>query len=257
MCGENFESTYIPRCAEGSSPRVRGKLSACSSLYFFSRLIPACAGKTMAALLRPWSWRAHPRVCGENCASVSHTTHRRGSSPRVRGKRAPPSWAGHQGRLIPACAGKTPSTDGRSSAEAAHPRVCGENMPRVNLCTNPGGSSPRVRGKPGIRPRPLQERRLIPACAGKTPRALPSVCPCSAHPRVCGENLRKSAHMSAGSGSSPRVRGKPTWSAGSGVDYGLIPACAGKTSRTEESGSGCRAHPRVCGENHRFSPTWS
>ena len=50
-------------------------------------------------------------------------------------------------------------------------------------------------------------------------------------------------------GSSPRVRGKrprralPLWR------YGLIPACAGKTTIRPSACIALSAHPRVCGEN--------
>ena len=134
----------------GSSPRMRGKL-ACQGIGFFSEgLILACAGKTYRRADPSPFRRAHPRVCGENYDKVKAEFFAEGSSPRVRGKqpagRQPPPGLG----LIPACAGKTHSDFLLLRAWWAHPRVCGENF---LLCSDGfwhEGSSPRVRGKPGI-----------------------------------------------------------------------------------------------------------
>ena len=91
------------------------------------------------------------------------------------------------------------------------------------------GSSPRVRGKLGLRVGAVDFVRLIPACAGKTPTL--TVCSVSqrAHPRVCGENSIDTAHMSYKWGSSPRVRGKLCFGICRSRRMRLIPACAGKT----------------------------
>ena len=131
--------------------------------------------------------------------------------------------------LIPACAGKTSPAHPQGSDAGAHPRVCGENP----------GEACNGRCVCG----------LIPACAGKTSRiAAVSAC-LRAHPRVCGENSTMALSSGYRAGSSPRVRGKPARSIVSGRIAGLIPACAGKTSRTPSAELCLTAHPRVCGEN--------
>ena len=90
---------------------------------------------------------------------------------------------------------------------------------------------------------------LIPACAGKTGSSPSSMDDSTAHPRVCGENLKSDLPMASQYGSSPRVRGKPPRCADWRDSAGLIPACAGKTSSTSRTHGSRRAHPRVCGEN--------
>ena len=70
----------------GSSPRVRGKPDFETSPAYDARLIPACAGKTIAGFDESEVGRAHPRVCGENSPRSGTTGRARGSSPRVRGK---------------------------------------------------------------------------------------------------------------------------------------------------------------------------
>ena len=71
----------------GSSPRVRGKHEVLAGVRGDGRLIPACAGKTVAAELRLRVAKAHPRVCGENLMMSATAEAVSGSSPRVRGKR--------------------------------------------------------------------------------------------------------------------------------------------------------------------------
>ena len=158
-------------------------------------------------------------------------------------------------RLIPACAGKTVTFCHLWTPPPAHPRVCGENH-RVapTICSVPG-SSPRVRGKPERASPVRNPGRLIPACAGKTPRQRRLRIGMRAHPRVCGENCRVSPVRPRRVGSSPRVRGKHRHARGRGVRGGLIPACAGKTRRSYCTDSPAEAHPRVCGEN--FAPVYT
>ena len=86
---------------------MRGKRQAQDPDGLTPRLIPACAGKTRLPALPMNDQRAHPRVCGENGLGTSEFTHEFGSSPRVRGKPDTKAEDATDGRLIPACAGKT------------------------------------------------------------------------------------------------------------------------------------------------------
>ena len=121
---------------------------------------------------------------------------------------------------------------------------------------SPGGSSPRVRGKHCPTPPIWRASGLIPACAGKTNRITGPVSRIRAHPRVCGENHATRKSKPKERGSSPRVRGKPMSPVRPAGLNGLIPACAGKTTRTASSGRSSRAHPRVCGENWCARQGW-
>ena len=176
-------------------------------------------------------------------------------------------------RLIPACAGKTLKRWAGWLPSPAHPRLCGENDPREKSGIVGAGSSPRVRGKHLDQAHEVINARLIPACAGKPSggfhappvigliparagKTLPSpvkTCKPRAHPRVCGENPRASPSRTFWMGSSPRVQGKPVAVFVDPVPRGLIPACAGKTSRLVPRGSCRAAHPRGCGENLALS----
>ena len=91
-----------------------------------------------------------------------------GSSPLTRGKLACGLARRGRGRLIPAHAGKTPSSTTRGQRARAHPRSRGENAPPFPPLLRHGGSSPLTRGK---RPASVYLEfmvGLIPAHAGKT-----------------------------------------------------------------------------------------
>ena len=188
VCGENCRRARARRPRRGSSPRVRGKPPHYCGRARFSRLIPACAGKTDVLALTCRLLPAHPRVCGENTWMAPTPWSRTGSSPRVRGKRDLGAPLRVGGGLIPACAGKTGSRAGRRPRRPAHPRVCEENYFCGKRPDDHSGSS---------------------ACAGKTICSPRRARGRPAHPRVCGENLLRGVRAHRDDGSSPRVRGKP------------------------------------------------
>ena len=188
-------------------------------------------------------------MCGENTSAQAPVTSPPGSSPRVRGKRSGNPDGDRRARLIPACAGKTFISNVSQGFPWAHPRVCGENKGFGVQVPSFEGSSPRVRGKRQLVVYPFLYSRLIPACAGKTPRSSRLIGVIWAHPRVCGENVCPSWFLWPWLGSSPRVRGKHLLENTVHSLCGLIPACAGKTKRSHVAVKQQRAHPRVCGEN--------
>ncbi|EFW09860.1 hypothetical protein HMPREF9005_1166, partial [Actinomyces sp. oral taxon 178 str. F0338] len=189
VCGENPSSGRQFPPVRGSSPRVRGKPAPASSVLSRAGLIPACAGKTRARAPPRRRRRAHPRVCGENQAAAHGRDAVGGSSPRVRGKRDMLRSLMPRFRLIPACAGKTLDGAQEVGETGAHPRVCGENVLVSGGEWVAAGSSPRVRGKHPLDAGGAASAGLIPACAGKTRRALWPWGWTTAHPRVCGENV--------------------------------------------------------------------
>ena len=111
------------------------------------------------------------------------------------------------GRLIPARAGNTMTTDRQRPSPGAHPRSRGEHSAVARMHNTLGGSSPLARGthKPLIQERRC--RRLIPARAGNTERGREGREPCPAHPRSRGEHTAQPALSLRDEGSSPLVRG--------------------------------------------------
>ena len=146
-CGENGWHVFMGTSPRGSSPRMRGKPLMLNTLCLNPRLIPAHAGKTYRFISIASHMGAHPRACGENLLLRESDRAKRGSSPRMRGKRAIASNMSWSAGLIPAHAGKTKSLYLRPYHREAHPRACGEN-PRGRACGRcADGSSPRMRGK--------------------------------------------------------------------------------------------------------------
>ena len=227
--GENVNRLVGRRAVDGSSPRGRGKPSQRSRALVSRRLIPARAGKTVAALAGVGLTAAHPRAGGENGQRRRQAGNAGGSSPRGRGKRGSAETYKQVGRLIPARAGKTASSCARSRSRAAHPRAGGENCLKHFFSHVPGGSSPRGRGKREDSDGAVSLTRLIPARAGKTflYPSLPSLP--SAHPRAGGENQTPEVRVLQDLGSSPRGRGKQADVLVCAGDNRLIPARAGKT----------------------------
>ena len=235
--------------ATGSSPLTRGKLLTGGGSNGKSGLIPAHAGKTDCADLEGRITRAHPRSRGENICSPCMPRALSGSSPLTRGKRQRAALDSHRERLIPAHAGKTDSGRIQPRVFEAHPRSRGENTVGVEDTCLTTGSSPLTRGKPLRNRERRDQRRLIPAHAGKTHLHGSPCAGYRAHPRSRGENSAGSRTKSSRRGSSPLTRGKPLSLMMCISAFRLIPAHAGKTSRLRPRSGPVTAHPRSRGEN--------
>ena len=171
-------------------------------------LIPAWAGKTRDDMRDRRTSGAHPRVGGENLDKGASGLMASGSSPRGRGKPKCRNKPHCFERLIPAWAGKTRASRSFARPRGAHPRVGGENGSNETIALPLSGSSPRGRGKQRSALVQVAVVRLIPAWAGKTPPTFWKPSSAAAHPRVGGENHRRSAPNGIKNGSSPRGRGK-------------------------------------------------
>ena len=133
-CGANFLSRGDDHPVDGSSPRVRGKLTNEHKIISSGRIIPARAGQT-SGLFHKWCRGSdHPRACGANSPNLVRKRKPIGSSPRVRGKRPLYRVRLCQVRIIPARAGQTPKTLNSAPSSTDHPRACGANSPI--LCEN-------------------------------------------------------------------------------------------------------------------------
>ena len=129
--GENAQVGIEPPGGAGSSPLTRGKLLTAPADPGYVGLIPAHAGKTTPQSTGWPDPRAHPRSRGENVACLYVARTQAGSSPLTRGKRSRQCPDRRQGGLIPAHAGKTPSTGACQGRWRAHPRSRGENRRRT------------------------------------------------------------------------------------------------------------------------------
>ena len=147
-------------CGEHATPRTDTPDS--------TGIIPACAGSTLTLAVSRSRARDHPRMCGEhnNVSSDGHTL--TGSSPHVRGAQQSAEFLAVRPGIIPACAGSTETGRCGQALPWDHPRMCGEHyrlrlLPRLKT-----GSSPHVRGAPGVGVDVWFAVGIIPACAGST-----------------------------------------------------------------------------------------
>ena len=131
----------------------------------------------------------------------------------------------------------------------AHPRSRGENEGERGAGGHGHGSSPLTRGKHERPERGRDARRLIPAHAGKTRSPKPRAARSRAHPRSRGENREAGDKHIGPAGSSPLTRGKPGENGKYCRTSRLIPAHAGKTTRSWITVVDEGAHPRSRGEN--------
>ena len=106
-CGENFVVQFKSGHIAGSPPRMRGKRVKTAAGKNRIGITPAHAGKTSMCRNTLQGIRDHPRACGENTVSPISSAARRGSPPRMRGKRISISKMIAQGGITPAHAGKT------------------------------------------------------------------------------------------------------------------------------------------------------
>ena len=149
---------------------MRGKPLLVSVCPFRYRIIPAHAGQTLIPS-RMFDRNAdHPRACGANLLANMVALMLCGSSPRMRGKLGGLPQRHEYVRIIPAHAGQTVSPCLRSANSPDHPRACGANSDLRACFAVRTGSSPRMRGKPHVRPDRPGWRRIIPAHAGQTVR---------------------------------------------------------------------------------------
>ena len=152
----------------GSPPPVRGKAFNPIKYILEVGITPACAGKRAdkdTPISNGWD---HPRLCGEKALPASVLPCKTGSPPPVRGKARREVLTMSEGRITPACAGKSRLRRPLPLPIRDHPRLCGEKLLRSAGDGCFQGSPPPVRGKAGSSLQPILTLRITPACAGKS-----------------------------------------------------------------------------------------
>jgi len=176
-----------------------------------------------------------------------------GSSPLARGGQRLRAHRRQRPRLIPARAGRTVYTRDSGSSNQAHPRSRGADLVDDGGTRTTLGSSPLARGGRATSRPPRARERLIPARAGRTRRTSPASGPCGAHPRSRGADLRRRSPPCPGAGSSPLARGGRRNPPRRNARRRLIPARAGRTSKSAMQPPRAEAHPRSRGADTRRS----
>ena len=249
MCGEHFIISARGLGKTGSSPHVRGALSQLQCPCRWLGIIPACAGSTRTLRgFRTGRWD-HPRMCGEHYVHRPQLDWDVGSSPHVRGARCFATVFLDGFGIIPACAGSTCPSRPSAATAGDHPRMCGEHRICCQSCKISTGSSPHVRGAQRLERQSCSLSGIIPACAGSTSWETLRRSSIRDHPRMCGEHSVKHNAKGNDQGSSPHVRGARRRQQDHPGSQGIIPACAGSTSRPPDLHTVPRDHPRMCGEH--------
>ena len=167
----------------------------------------------------------------------------------MRGKRRNEWCRRSPQRIIPAHAGQTMVTCRVLALWTDHPRACGANHLFIGLGHDVSGSSPRMRGKRAVHAFRQTRTRIIPAHAGQTQSTARRPRAKSDHPRACGANGGPSGRASRVTGSSPRMRGKPSDTVSAPYSRRIIPAHAGQTCGVGDYFVAFSDHPRACGAN--------
>ena len=111
-----------------------------------------------------------------------------------------------------------------------------------------GITPPRMRGKVRLGAKAVGSTGITPAYAGKRLRSVKSCIRTGDHPRVCGEKTQIGQVVHPDWGSPPRMRGKEVGVSGDGLQLGITPAYAGKSSPGLSDMHANGDHPRMCGE---------
>ena len=234
----------------GPPPRARGEHRRVAPAHQGPGTTPACAGRTSTSCTSP------------RCET--------GPPPRARGELRVAVPAGRHHGTTPACAGRTCPRRCRGPWPRDHPRVRGENGPKVAIEMVVAGPPPRARGELGSPRRVCVRIGTTPACAGRTSSCSSSTRVRRDHPRVRGENNAASTTVTYPTGPPPRARGEHRFELveqqipvdhprvrgenvflrnSGGRTPGPPPRARGETSLGAPCEVGSGDHPRVRGEN--------
>ena len=173
----------------------------------------------------------------------------RGSSPHTRGAPGTTVWGDPEERIIPAYAGSTVTTCGRTRSRGDHPRIRGEHGPGRRRRRLAWGSSPHTRGALRVGQGVGDALRIIPAYAGSTGLPAGVDHALGDHPRIRGEHRPARCLTRCRPGSSPHTRGALCLSISSRSSPRIIPAYAGSTGSGRRRRPSCADHPRIRGEH--------
>ena len=167
VCGEKCHSRLSAASAEGSPPRMRGKVVKEVTGQTATRITPAYAGKSSSRGVRTCFEKDHPRVCGEKRSQSTSASRRAGSPPRMRGKARSACFHLRNLGITPAYAGKRHRAKKWTGQSGDHPRVCGEKARCICSGVGSKGSPPRMRGKGARTHSAAPAAGITPAYAGK------------------------------------------------------------------------------------------
>ena len=248
-CGDDPRCFPSSRPVGGTPPRMRGRQVIDHLHLGRGRNTPADAGTTEAGGTNSTAIGEHPRGCGDDPASSKLGRSMDGTPPRMRGRRRMDMMRSEGSRNTPADAGTTRVTMQMSRARSEHPRGCGDDGCREQLCCGRHGTPPRMRGRRYARvPRPTH-RRNTPADAGTTAGWVSGGSGRAEHPRGCGDDPASDDVPTAVEGTPPRMRGRRRMDMMRSGGSRNTPADAGTTRRDTADPHTTEEHPRGCGDD--------
>ena len=134
------------------------------------------------------------------------------------------------------------------SISPRRPCIRREKHSAASFQTGGAGSSPHMRGKFIAVIQVDVQRRITPACAGKSPAPAHTPTFRRDHPRIRGEKLVREFVKSLPRGSPPHTRGKVYLQLAPARGRGITPAYAGKSFIRYATTAAQKDHPRIRGE---------
>ena len=186
-------------------------------------------------------------ACAGSTPTRGRTSTRPKDHPRLRGEQVIPC------RIIPACAGSTVAGFAAKAAMEDHPRLRGEHDVGAPHRRARVGSSPPARGAHRRGRDDIRAVRIIPACAGSTGLSHGFCLRSQDHPRLRGEHFLALTASPSADGSSPPARGARGEAGPGACRPRIIPACAGSTSLRMYDRTSTSDHPRLRGEHQKKS----
>ena len=147
--GRHSKSETVSRL--GSPPRARGRPGREPRRRPDPRFTPAGAGTAPPRNPGRYTKPVHPRGRGDGETKRARQDAALGSPPRARGRPVFDHGTAVAGRFTPAGAGTACRSRPAPARPAVHPRGRGDGQMRTTNETQPGGSPPRARGRPGDR----------------------------------------------------------------------------------------------------------
>ncbi len=166
--GEDMTVGVFNQTDGGTPPRRRGGRRSLVGGDLSVRNTPTSAGRTRARCLSRSASAEHPHVGGEDVRQRLFGLAADGTPPRRRGGRAGAEGPPPRTRNTPTSAGRTPGQGPRSSGQAEHPHVGGEDFFGSPMFRPNHGTPPRRRGGPWSRRSWRPKGRNTPTSAGRT-----------------------------------------------------------------------------------------
>ena len=150
-------------------------------------ITPAHAGNSFPNQIHAWTFKDHPRTCGEQSPVLWRHFQQWGSPPHMRGTVSASSVVSYTVRITPAHAGNSRTTFYSYNRYQDHPRTCGEQRVLLSSPFPKFGSPPHMRGTDFLKPDHVGKERITPAHAGNSKREGSVIWDTQDHPRTCGE----------------------------------------------------------------------